>query len=167
MKRGLWAVFPFLLGLDIVSKMLAIAYVPSLSFYERTYPYGGIPIFSDFLGIDFSLNYVVNTGAAWGFFSGHSGLLFSLRAAIILALFAYLLFFRHGPRMKFPLWLVVTGAVGNAIDYCVYGHVIDFLHFVFWGYSFPIFNLADSCITLGVLFLFLFSGASKKQAEAL
>jgi signal peptidase II len=37
------------------------------------------------------------------------------------------------------------------LDYLLYGHVIDFFHFVFWGYSFPIFNCADSYITLGVL----------------
>lgn len=166
MKLLRWLIFPFLLVLDIVSKILAIAYIPYIDLYDRIFPFGGIPVFSDFLGIDFSLNYVVNTGAAWGFFSGHSGLLFSLRAGIILALLTYLLFFRRSLKIKFPLCLVLTGAIGNAIDYCVYGHVIDFLHFVLWGYSFPIFNIADSCITIGVFCLFLFSGAPKK-AEAL
>jgi signal peptidase II len=37
----------------------------------------------------------------------------------------------------------------------LYGHVVDFLHFTFWGYSFPIFNLADTYITLGVIGLLL------------
>jgi signal peptidase II len=146
------ALFALLLGLDIVTKVLAMHWVPYLSY--GSYPFGGIGIFS-FGGITFSLNYVVNTGAAWGMFAGHSGLLFALRTAIILALLFFV------PK-RIPIWLVVTGAVGNAIDYCLYGHVIDFLHFTFWGYSFPIFNIADSCITIGILSLIFMPKKSKR-----
>jgi len=145
-----------LLGLDVITKILAIHWIPPLSF--GWYPFGGIGLFSA-AGITFSLNYVTNTGAAWGFFIGHSGLLFGLRTAIILALVLFV------PK-RFPIWLVVTGAVGNAIDYCLYGHVVDFLHFTFWGYSFPIFNIADSCITIGILTL-LFSPQKAKEAKVL
>jgi signal peptidase II len=146
------AFFLFLLGLDIATKVLAIQSIPPLSF--GGYPFGGIPIFS-IGGITFSLNYVVNSGAAWGIFSGHAGLLFALRTLIIFALVFFV------PK-RAPLWLIVTGAVGNAIDYCLYGYVIDFFHFTFWGYSFPIFNVADSCITVGVLSLILFSRKAKE-----
>ena len=157
--------FLFLLGLDIASKMAAIAFIPSMGPGNYAYPYGGIGLIPDFFGVTFSLNYIVNTGAAWGMFPGHSGLLFGLRTAIILGLVSYLLFFHKGSAApKFPLWLIVTGAVGNAIDYALYGHVIDFFHFVFWGYSFPIFNLADSFITLGVLGLLLLPRKTKKFA---
>lgn len=141
-----WPLFLILLGLDLVTKSLAIHSIPPLSY--GGYPFGGIGIFS-MGGITFSLNYIVNTGAAWGVFAGHSALLFALRSAIILGLIAF------APK-KFPIWLVLTGAIGNAIDFCLYGHVIDFFHFTFWGYSFPIFNIADSCITIGVLSLLLF-----------
>jgi len=140
-----WAFLIFLLGLDIVSKIFATQWL-------------GIEIFR-LSGITFSLDYVTNTGAAWGLFTGHSGLLFILRTAIILGLLWFV------PK-KFPIWLIVTGAVGNAIDYCLYGHVVDFLHFTFWNYSFPIFNVADSCITIGVLCLFL-SQRSLKQPQSL
>lgn len=148
-----WIVFfAFLLGLDMATKLLAIHFIPALSM--GSYPFGGIPVFS-LGGITFSLNYIVNTGAAWGMFAGYPGVLFAIRTVIIasLALFA--------PK-KWPMWLVLTGALGNAIDYCCYGHVIDFLHFTFWGYSFPIFNVADSCITIGVCSLVLLS---KKEAQ--
>jgi signal peptidase II len=151
------AFFVFLLCLDIATKMLAIHYIPPFS--ASSYPFGGIGIFS-LGGITFSLNYIVNTGAAWGVFAGYSGLLFALRTLIILALLFFV------PK-RLPLWLVVTGAIGNAIDYCLYGHVIDFLHFTFWGYSFPIFNIADSCITIGVICLILFSGKAKSPARTL
>lgn len=145
----------FLLGLDLTTKLMAIEFIHQMAF--GSYPFGGIPVFS-LGGITCSLNYIVNTGAAWGLFAGHSGLLFALRSAII----AGLLFFI--PK-RFPVWLVLTGAIGNAVDYCLYGHVIDFIHFTFWGYSFPIFNVADSCITIGVLSLLLLPQKAK-QPEA-
>ncbi len=146
------ALFALLLALDIATKVLAIHSIPYLSY--GSYPFGGIGIFS-FGGISFSLNYIVNTGAAWGMFAGYSGLLFALRASIILALLFFV------PK-RIPICLILTGAIGNAIDYCLYGHVIDFFHFTFWGYSFPIFNVADSCITIGILSLLLLPCKSKE-----
>jgi signal peptidase II len=113
------------------------------------YPYGGIPLFD--WGVSCSLNREFNTGAAWGLFPGHPGLLFAVRFLIILFLVGYLVLRKE--KSFFP-WLIIVGAVGNAIDYCVYGHVIDFIHVTFWKRSFPIFNLADSYITIGALLLF-------------
>ncbi len=164
-RKKFLAFFLFLLGLDIASKLAAIHWIPPLAFGD--YPYGGIGAFSDFFGVSFSLNYTVNTGAAWGVFSGHSGLLFALRTVVILGLISYLLFFRREETPQFALWVVATGAIGNALDYIFYRHVIDFFHFVFWGYSFPIFNLADSYITLGVVGLVLLSRKAKKPLRVL
>ena len=135
-----------LLLVDISSKVAALQYVPFMQSYDRIYPFGGIPLFANFFGISGSLNLTYNTGAAWGFFPGSAGLLFLLRIGVITGL--------------------ATGAVGNALDYLFYGHVIDFFHFVLWGYSFPIFNWADSMITLGVFGLLLFS-PKKKQIPVL
>lgn len=123
---------------------------------DRFYPFGGVPVF-DAGFLSFSLNYVVNTGAAWGIFQGYPALLFSVRALIILALFAYLLFFQKEKRGRIALWLIGIGALGNAIDFALYGHVIDLFHFTFWGKSFPVFNFADSYITLGVFALLIFN----------
>lgn len=145
-------IFPFLLFLDFSSKICALHWIPPLSWGD--YPFGGIPLFNLF-GISFSLNTVFNTGAAWGLFPGNPGLLFAFRMTILIALGLYLYFFQRPITQKTALWLVATGAVGNAIDYLLYGHVVDFLHFTFWGHSFPIFNFADSYITLGVIGLLL------------
>lgn len=150
--RKYWPLLLFLLGLDLLTKLCALHYIPPLGY--GSYPFGGIPVFS-FGGITFSLNYIVNTGAAWGVFAAYSGWLFLCRMGIILALVFFV------PK-KFPVWLVVTGAIGNVIDYFLYGHVIDFLHFTFWGYSFPIFNVADSCISLGILSLLLYPRKAKE-----
>lgn len=160
MKYKGW-IFPLALVLDIASKMAAIRWIEPLSW--GSYPFGGIPLFSDFFGVSFSLNLIVNTGAAWGLFAGNPGLLFVLRVAIILCLGVYLYWTQKHLVKSACVWLVATGAIGNAIDYLAYGHVIDFFHFIFWGYSFPIFNLADAYITLGVMGLLL----SKREASKL
>ena len=50
-----------------------------------------------------------------------------------------------------PLVLILSGGLGNLIDRVLFGYVIDFIH-VFYGiYSFYVFNLADSFITIGVV----------------
>ena len=145
----LW--FLLLLGIDIASKWLCIQFLPPYS--GVTYPYGGVAIFENILGISFSLNYVMNTGAAWGLFQGYGPVLFIFRLLIIGSLMLYLFKQKSTP---LPFYLVLTGAVGNVIDYFLYGHVIDLFHFVLWGYSFPLFNVADASIFCGVMGLLLF-----------
>lgn len=148
--------FLLLLSLDILTKIGALRWIPA-------WPSVGIPLFS-FLGVSGSLTTVTNSGAAMGLFGGHATFLFVVRAAIILGLMVYLLFLQRDEARKIPLWLVVTGAIGNAIDYCAYGHVIDFVHLRFWGHSFPIFNLADCYITTGVSALLWLSRRPKAAA---
>lgn len=138
-----WSLLLSLLALDFASKVWAINHVPPLAW--GPYPFGGIGIF-EAGGITFSLNYIVNSGAAWGLFAGHASLLFAIRAVVIVALFLW-------GQKRLPMWLILSGAIGNAIDYCLYGHVIDFLYFTFFGWSFPIFNIADASITVGVMLL--------------
>ena len=102
-----------------------------------------------------SFNLAANTGVAWGFFPGHPLLLLVLRVCIIAVLFIYLFCMRSRPIFFFPLFLIIAGAIGNVIDLIWYRHVVDFIHFQFFGWSFPIFNVADSCITIGAVLLFL------------
>lgn len=155
MNFSRWLLAPFaLFALDFGTKFYAVWKIPLLQGGEGFYPFGGIPVFFTH-AVTFSLNTTCNTGAAWGLFPGFSGTLFGIRAAIIGALILYLGFQRGSARETWPFWLIVTGAVGNVADYLFYGHVIDFLHWTFWGRSFPIFNCADVYITTGVLALLL------------
>nr|WP_272210532.1 signal peptidase II [Marinicella sp. W31]MDC2876426.1 signal peptidase II [Marinicella sp. W31] len=51
--------------------------------------------------------------------------------------------------------LVVAGALGNILDHFIYGHVVDYIRFDIGGRTFPIFNLADSYITVGAVLIFV------------
>lgn len=114
------------------------------------YPYGGIGVFSNFLGIEFSLVHATNRGAAWGIFADWQMGLLILRILMILILLGYALFFNQRRILSFPLALIIAGATGNVLDFFLYGHVIDMFHFVFWHYDYPVFNVADSAIFVGI-----------------
>ncbi|MCB1136099.1 MAG: signal peptidase II [Chlamydiia bacterium] len=139
-----------LLAVDMLTKWATVQYIPLIHTGPYLYPYQGIGVFQNFLGIEFSLCHTSNTGAAWGMFGDWQMYLLALRVCLIFAIAAYVALYVTDRRMQFPFALILTGAIGNVIDYFVYGHVIDMLHFVLWGYDFPVFNVADSLITLGV-----------------
>lgn len=101
----------------------------------------------------FRLTRVNNTGAAFGLFKNGHLLLAALSVACIGLLCFYGWRQRAKPQLsrhRFGLILVVGGALGNLYDRLTYGYVVDFLDFRVW----PVFNLADSCITVGMLILF-------------
>lgn len=160
--RGPFWVCAFLLLVDIVTKYLTQAYLPRRALWDLWYPYGGIPVFKNFLGIEFSIVHATNTGAAWGIGGDHQDLLMGLRIVLIAGLILFLAFFNKKSNNVWPLWLIVTGAVGNVIDYFVYGHVIDMFHFILWGYDYPVFNVADSMIFIGIFWLLFLSLLGKE-----
>lgn len=156
-----------LLFVDFFSK----AYVYHVLPFFDSCPAGrclDLPVFHDFLGIDFYISLAVNRGAAWGFFADFQSILVAIRVVVILGMFVYIFFINRNPRIEIPLIMIASGALGNVIDFFLYGYVIDFLHFNLWGYHFPIFNFADTCITLGViwlLFITLFGKRHKNYAN--
>jgi signal peptidase II len=127
--------------------------IPSIASSSPVYPYGGIGVFRGWHGIDFSIVHVINRGAAWGVFASLQKYLLYARVAIIGGLLAYLFFVKGTPYRKLCLTLIATGAFGNVVDYFVYGHVVDMFYFVFLGYSYPVFNIADSAIFIGIVLL--------------
>lgn len=132
--------------------------LPLMSHSSPFYPYGGIGIFHHFLGIEFSLTHHTNTGAAWGLFQNWPMLLLTSRIVLISVMAAFFIFAKLERFYYIPIILILSGAIGNIIDYFVYGHVIDMFHFVLWGYDFPVFNLADAfiCVAVGWLVLLAF-----------
>ena len=96
----------------------------------------------------FRLTHVTNSGSAFGLFTGHTTLLTfgSVVGIIVLILFHK----SHNIRTKFVylcLGLQIGGAIGNLLDRLLLGYVVDFIDVGMW----PVFNVADSSIVVGLL----------------
>ena len=108
----------------------------------------------------FNLVLAYNKGAAFGFLNSQPGwqrYFFTAIAVLAVGTIIYMLRRHAGQRLFcWALALIRGGAIGNAIDRLLYGHVIDFLDFHLKGLGhFPAFNVADMAITLGaILFIF-------------
>lgn len=113
-----------------------------------------------------------NTGAAFSFLADAGGwqkYFFVLLAFAICALMTWMLSrtARHDWKQAFPLALVVGGAIGNAIDRIVHGHVVDFIQWHVGQHYWPAFNIADSAVVggaIGVALFGLLSGKPKRGA---
>ena len=116
----------------------------------------------------FSLTYVRNSGAAFGILHKappHLRDPFFIVVPLI-ALFVILFLFYRLPDDQWltavSLSLILSGAVGNLVDRLRFGYVIDFLDFYIKDYHWPAFNVADSCIVVGVSILFILSFTQSK-----
>lgn len=146
-----------IIGIDLFTKSLIQNSIPRIDGQYPQYPYGGIGVFRDFHGVEFSIVHATNTGAAWGVLAAFPGYLFLLRIVLILGMVCFLFFFNKKIWWEIPIALIIAGAVGNMIDYFVYGHVIDMFRIILWGYDYPIFNVADCSIVVGIIWLFVLS----------
>jgi len=151
----------FLFICDACTKYLVCINLMQRHYLLPLYPYGGMGVFHNFLGIDFCLNHIRNQGGAWGILSSYPVLMFILRLCVIFTLLVYAIFLNKERKRDWPLLLILTGALSNVFDYFVYGAVIDMFHFTLWTYSFPVFNLADIMIFFGVMIWFILSCVKK------
>jgi signal peptidase II len=138
-----------IIAIDYITKAYALSYIPLMSESLPSFPYGGIAVCKDFFGVEFSFSLTTNTGAAWGLFSDYPKILTLVRAVILGALLVGW-FFVGDRRYFLPYSLILGGAFGNMMDLMLQGYVVDMIHFKFWGYDYPVFNIADCCICIGV-----------------
>jgi signal peptidase II len=122
--------------LDMVTKNLVAASVP----------FGTeVPVVGHFVGI----TNVRNSGAAFGLVPAGAGVFLVASVVVSIALVVYV------ARTPIGLWggvvlgLILGGTIGNGFDRLVYGFVTDFVNVHFW----PVFNVADSAISIGVVLL--------------
>jgi signal peptidase II len=155
--------FVFFIAIDALSKYYTTLCIPKMSLLHPFYPYGGIAVFKDFFRINLSLNYVENLGAAWGILAKYSKYLLILRIFVVVGIFLFLIFSKLAFKKAFPYVLICSGAIGNILDYIFYGHVVDMIYFTFGSYSYPVFNLADSFIVIGIATLLLTSFINKEK----
>lgn len=102
----------------------------------------------------FHMTLVHNTGIAFGLFK-NQGVVFIIIPLIMIALLVYNFYHYNHQKQNFSrmyivaVSLILAGAIGNLVDRVLYGYVIDFIDFRVW----PVFNIADSAITIGALLL--------------
>lgn len=94
-----------------------------------------------------------NEGVAFSFLSGMDGWVIVVMRLLIVA---FILWWwrgaaRSGELLHLGFAMIVAGAIGNIIDRFVYGHVVDYVLFHTETWSFAVFNLADSLITMGAV----------------
>ena len=102
----------------------------------------------------FYLTYTHNYGGAWSIFDNSTLFITIVSFLIIIGIIYYL--FKNKVTKKIEIVgysLLLGGAIGNLIDRIVYGYVIDFLDFYIFKYDFPIFNVADIGIVVGIILL--------------
>ena len=120
-----------------------------------------LPIFKNF----FHLSLVFNTGAAFGLFRNETIFFILASCVAIIAIVRTLkfkIFYSNELSLEsLSLILILAGAIGNLIDRIRFGYVVDFLDFRIW----PVFNIADSSITIGacILILSLLKSPSKNR----
>jgi signal peptidase II len=114
-----------------------------------------------FPGLD--LTNARNTGVAFGAFEGGGAVVAVLIALALALLLGYFAVHRERPWLWLPVGLLLGGALGNLADRARDGAVIDFIDPVAW----PAFNVADSCIVIGVLaLLYVVEGRERRKRSA-
>lgn len=140
--------FALLLTLDLVSKHLIDKSLGTVGASKE--------IIHGFI----SFIYVHNSGAAWGIFSGRPIFLIIISIIVIALFIAFYILRLRKFKDKISLWLSVSlgfiagGCFGNLIDRIAFGYVRDFINFDFM--NFPVFNVADICLTVGIILLFIY-----------
>jgi signal peptidase II len=162
MKKKYWVFaifFLFALGADQATKIWARA-----SLKPRHEVITVIPNY-------FDLRYSENEGSAFGLFRGMPGARYLLFAVGIVALVVVISFLRKaGPdqtRVAGELGLLAGGAVGNIIDRVAFGRVTDFILWKIHSHEWPVFNIADAALVVGVIALLLDGkwGQAAEKAE--
>lgn len=117
----------------------------------------------------FNLTLAFNPGAAFSFLADAGGWqrhFFTLLAFAISGGIIWLLK-KHAdePRFCLQLALILGGALGNAIDRLIYGHVVDFIQVYYQQWYYPAFNIADSAICVGVGLMLLDGFLRREKKE--
>lgn len=96
-----------------------------------------------------------NEGAAFSILKDKQILLIIMAVIAVFFIYKYMNKENMDKLEGFAFSMITGGILGNLIDRIIYNHVIDFLDFKIFGYDYPVFNLADTFIVIGVILLFI------------
>ena len=104
----------------------------------------------------FYITYTKNIGAGWSILEGQQLLLSLVAVIAIIGMLVWMVKNKNESMyLRLPVSLMIAGALGTLIDRLYFGYVRDFIGFIIFGYHFPIFNVADMALTIGVGILFV------------
>ncbi len=140
--RPVWFYIAVTLILTFIDQLIKYAVRTRLDVGGKVTVFGG-----------FDIKYVQNNGAAFNFMAGKTTLIIAVTLVVIAAGIVFIVWQRKKHPML-QLWasIIIGGAVGNLIDRLTHGYVIDYIDI----HIMPVFNFADICVTVGVLFLCLY-----------
>lgn len=111
-----------------------------------------IPVIDNFLYITSHRN----RGAAWGILQGQMWFFYLITTIVIIGIIYYIQKAAKGKLLLgVSLAFMLGGAIGNFIDRVLRKEVVDFIHTYIFSYNFPVFNIADSALVIGVILLML------------
>jgi signal peptidase II len=122
-----------------------------------------IPIIENFLYITSHRN----RGAAWGILQGQMWFFYIITTVVIIGIVYYIKKYSTDKLTGISLGLILGGAIGNFIDRIFRNEVVDFVHTYIFSYSFPVFNVADSALCIGVGLLVIAMFMEEKRAKEL
>ena len=108
-----------------------------------------------------------NRGAAWGILQGQMWFFYIVTTIVIIGIVYYIRKFSADKLTGISLGLILGGAIGNFIDRIFRNEVVDFVHTYIFSYSFPVFNVADSALCIGVGLMVIAMFLEEKRAKEL
>lgn len=116
----------------------------------------------------FNITVAHNTGGAWSILNNHSYLFIVFSVIALIVLIRFMFQFKNNLRNNIAFACTVAGIMSNLADRLFLGYVRDFLDFKILGYDYPIFNIADIAIVVGVLLLIvaILKGEDKKDGNS-
>jgi len=121
-----------------------------------------IPVIKGF----FNLTYVKNFGAGFSILQNARLFLIAISTVAVIALAVLIYRTKKNDFVSLVSYLLIlSGALGNLIDRAVNGYVVDFLDFIIFGYDYPVFNIADSFITIGCFILIIQAFTENRRAK--
>lgn len=107
-----------------------------------------------------------NKGAAWGILQGQMWFFYIVTVIVIVAIIYYMQKYGKSKRsLQISLGLMLGGAIGNFIDRVFRHEVVDFIDTFIFTYDFPIFNVADSALVIGVILLMIQMFLEERQQK--
>lgn len=142
-----------IIGIDQLTKYLTVA---NINLHEV------VEVFPNVL----SWMYLQNSGAAWSILEGQMWFFYIITFVVVLVVIYYLQKYGHQSRLlAVSLSLILAGSIGNVIDRIRFGYVVDMIRLEF--IDFPIFNVADMSLSIGVGLMILYVFLDEKNKKKL